>query len=105
MHVKQTPFATQLIGKIALKIYQSCLSAFLLLQAKVDSPSFVVNEPSSTLYILVDNAKVWSLKSEQREEEQDHKTCTNLKKPPPPYGGGGLNWCFIQLSKRVPSSE
>ena len=28
-------------------MYQSCLSAFLLLQAKVDSPSFGVNEPTS----------------------------------------------------------
>ena len=29
------------------EIYQSCLSAFLLLQAKVGSPSFGVNQPSS----------------------------------------------------------
>ncbi len=35
------------------KIYQSCLSAFLLLQAKVGGPSFEVTEPPRTPYIMV----------------------------------------------------
>ena len=35
-----------------IKIYQSCLSAFLLLQAKVGGPSFEVNEPPRTPILM-----------------------------------------------------
>ncbi len=45
--------------KIQMQIYQSCLSALLLLQAKVDGPSFCANEFGVLYATLVDTELPW----------------------------------------------